>query len=216
MDWDTVLNQLNDLPGTFKRTGSTYAQWVNSLTAAQHRMTNAADGIIAQANFSTTSAQWLNFWGMLFGVPRNNNELSSAYQSRINQTLKAYRVTPSAIIAFLQNVWGLSVTLTETVGGFGWTITLASAIPSAELGAVVLGVSQVRPAGVPFGPIYILSGGASLGTVNYFGAYRSTGAYLTNPVTTYNVVIPAGTNNAQSLLPTPFLTDPSLNPGLGN
>lgn len=53
------------------------------------------------------------------------------------------------------------------------------------------------------------------GTVNYFQAPRITGAYLEGGGSGLALNVSAYTNNSRPLLPTTYLSDPSINPNLG-
>ncbi|MHB1952938.1 MAG: hypothetical protein ACYCOU_04245 [Sulfobacillus sp.] len=221
MDWDAVNYQINDLPRTFKRTGTTY-QWLsNSLTAALHRYTNSDDGVNAQATFTNAEGKWLDTWGLLFGIKRNPYEEDSVYQNRISQTIASSGSTPVEIQEYMSLVFGTLASVDESLfasnGSFlttpEWSLKFGSSFPSTQYGTLAAALSIVRTAGIPF-YFDVLSGGLVLGTVNYLGNYRMTGDYLTTPSTHVLPSIPSSTNNAAPLLPTLYLEDTTLNPSL--
>lgn len=222
MDWNAVSYQLGDVPRTYKRSGLTYTWLNNSFVSGLHRYTNAVDGIMSMAVFSNATGKWLDVWGQLFGVGRLNSETDSAYNNRITQTLLLLKGTPLAIISFVQLTFGLTASVIENLFNAdgtamtepSWNLKFGSAFPESQYNQLAQTLAFVRPAGVPFSPFYVLGGGLYLGTLNYLGRARVTGSYLGNPQAPFNFTIPATTNNALPLLPTLFLTDPTLNPGL--
>jgi hypothetical protein len=214
MDWQEVFSQLNDLPPTFTRPGQTYQWWASALTEEFARYTTASDAYTAQVNFSEANGLWLDVWGRLYGIERDPNESDQAYQTRITATLQASHGPPLAIVSFLLLSLGIVSTVTEAIpAAVGWMVQLGGTAQLANLPQIAADLDFVRPAGVPYN-FAVLKGGCYLTTINYLGRPRVTGAYLTLPVSRIGPDIPSSTNNATPLLPTTFLTDPTLNPSL--
>jgi hypothetical protein len=215
MDFDEITYQLNDLPGTYKRPGSTYQWWVASLNSAMYRYTNAGDSIISMASFTNATGKWLNAWGQLLGnIQRINNNTDSQYKAIIQETLLAGKGPPFAIHSYIDSLYSLSPTVFENFPNVGWYIKFAASFPQSQYDSLAKSLDFVRPAGIPFNPFYVLGGGLYLGTINYLGRDKVTGSYLGNPVTPFYFTIPSSTNNSTSSLPTLFLTDPTINPGI--
>lgn len=225
MDWNAVSHQLDDVPATFKRTGATYAWLFNSFVIGLLRYTSAADGTIRQLTFQNALGTWLDTWGQLFNFRRNNNESDGQYALRIQFLLLSGKGPSIAIEKYIQVVEGLTAIVFEhtaagfeqvngdtEVTGIGYQIQIGLQTLT-QYSQIVNDLKFVRPAGVPFLPLLVLRGGLYLGTINYLGTAPSvTGAYLVDPISEIRVAIPAATNNSVPLLPTTFLTDPTLNP----
>ncbi len=213
MEWIDVYNQLNDIPTTFKRSGSTYQWFLTSFVNGQFLYTNGSDGLLNQTNFANTFGPWLDFWGKLFGVVRLNNELDASYLLRIQATVLMHKGPPNAIINYLYTSFGLSVTVSDSPASVGWALIFDTTVVNSQVNQILSSLSTVRPAGVPITSISVVSGGGILGTVNYLNAYRTTGSYLISPLTTITNQVPASANNTLPILPTVFLSDPILNTG---
>lgn len=208
MDFASVLARIDDLPPTFKRPGDTYRQWANALSAAVSRGAEAGDAVLAQLGFADAAGRWLDCWGLLFGLPRHGGEGDAAYRARITGTLTAAHSTPVAITSYLTVSQGVSASVSESLPSVGWSLAVAT--PNVNIQQIAADANVVRPAGVPFA-LEILRGGLFLSTHSFLGRPRASGAWLVDPVTTLAPSIPRSTNSAQPLLPTTFLTDPTLN-----
>lgn len=213
MDFTAVKNRLDDLPLTYKRQGSTYSKFDNAQTAALFRYTNAVDGLITQLTFSQAVGPWLNVWGQLFCIPRNANESDDAYRNRITSTLLSGRCTPVAIVDYL-GLLGYKATIEEDFVNTAFHIQFSVPLNNATLANIATNLVNVRPAGVPFLPFNTLQGGLYIGTVDFLDAPKVTGAYLDTPVSSFIPTIAQATDNNMPTLPTLFLTDPTINPGL--
>jgi hypothetical protein len=214
MDWNDVQDQLLDLPRTFKRDGPTYQSLVNSITASLMRYTGAVDGTMGQLIFTQAVAKWLDTWGRLFNIMRNDGESDPAYFNRIQFLLVAGRGTPVAMDQYIADVEGVSASVVESLPATGYSIQFRSILTLAGYLQFAENLVNVRPVGVPFLPFMIVRGGLYLGTVNYLGRPKVTGAYFSTGSAGYSPPISATTNNATPLLPTYFLTDPTINPSL--
>lgn len=215
MDFSQITAQIADLPSAFTRPGAVYQQLQNSFSGALLRGCSASDGIIGQLGFQNATGVWLDAWGKLYGLSRKANEADSVYKARITFTLLCGKGPPIAIRTFVETAEGIpDATIVENLPNVGWNMNITTSVSSETLNQVANDVVYVRPAGVPFGPFSVLRGGSYLGTVNYLGAGRVTGAYIFNPLTTFNFAIPESTNNSLSQLPTTFLSDPTINPSL--
>jgi hypothetical protein len=213
MQFQDVKARLDDLPPTFKRLGPGYQAFDLAQTAALARYTGASDGILNQLNFVQAVGPWLDAWGKLFGIPRNVNESDDTYQNRIVMTLLAGRCTPNAILIYLKTL-GITATLEEDFVNAAYHIQFTSPLTTAGFASLAQNLTAVRPAGVPFLPFQVLQGGLYVGTIDFLDAPKVTGAYLDSPLKSFTPTIALSTNNSVSLLPTLFLTDPTLNPGL--
>lgn len=210
MDWSDVQARLDDIPQTFRRSGPNYAAWRNSLTAAISRGTVGVDGTVGQIDFATATGKWLDVWGAVFSVPRQAGEGSAAYRTRIQKTCLAWYGTVPGIEAFVGFTLGITATVSEDPpAADGWVLSLPS-VTSQTLKSLAATLQNVRPAGVPY-VFSVRSSGLYLGTVNFLGAPRTTGAFL-NPAASIQPDISATTNQVVNTLPTTLLSDPTINP----
>lgn len=214
MDWNDIVKRLTDLPRGYLRIGPNFQQFQNSLTAGLVLGTSAYAGLTTQLNFGTASGHWLDVWGQIFNLPRNNNEIDVAYQTRVKLLLRSGRGTPAAIEQYVDEGLGYANTVAEDFSTVSWSLTLSQAVTNAQYLQLGNNLANVRPAGVPFLPIYVPGGGLYLGSINYLGAPSVTGAYLVNPTAGVTPAIASSTLPAQPTLPTTYLTDPTLNPSL--
>jgi hypothetical protein len=208
-----AVGQMNDLPATFKQVDATYPQLVASVAVGLAAYTDTADEIGAEAT-SITSAQygWLDVWGLLFGIQRNAGEADFLYRSRIQNTLFAWVGTRPAIIEWGTLILNQTITLTEKSGG-GFTIVFPASLSADAISSFVASLNRIRPAGVPF-QVAVQSTGLYLDTINYLDCAAVTGAYLIDSLTYLPLSIGAETANAVPILPSFYLNDPTLNPGL--
>jgi hypothetical protein len=213
MDFQDVTDRLIDLPPAYLRPGAGFQSLITSQAAAGYRYTGASDGVMNQLNFRQAVGPWLDAWGKLFTIPRNANESDDAYQNRITMTLLAGTCSPNAILIYLQSL-GLTATIVEDFVNAAYHIEFTTPLTSAAFNSLALNLASVRPAGVPFLPFQVLQGGLFLGSVNFLNAPKVTGAFLDSPLKSFTPTIAQSTNNSVPLLPTLFLTDPTLNPGL--
>ncbi len=215
MQWADIAYQLGDLPDTYKRSGPTYEWVMNSLTAALDRYTNSSNAVVSMANFANAQGKWLDFWGQLLGgISRLNEQTDEEYMALITQTILEGKGPPVAILDYVSLIYGIKANITENFPNVGWYLKFGSSFPQSEYNQLALTLGNVRPAGVPFTPFYVLGGGLYLNTINYLGRDRVTGSYIGQPVTAFNFTIPNSTNNVTSSLPTVFLSDPSINQSL--
>ena len=215
MTYLEILAQLNALPNTYVRPGSSFAALQSSRAASLFRYANAVDGLIDQLQFSNASGVWLDVWGKLFGIPRNLQESDGNYAARISATLVAGRATPVAMILYLKIALGLTATITEDFVKTAWQLHFNTPLSSTQFNQLMSNLAYVRPAGVPSLAAFGSPGGTFAGTVNYLRAPRITGAYLESGGTGLSLDVASTTNNSKPLLPTTYLSDPSLNPILG-
>jgi len=214
MDWNTIVKRLTDLPRGYLRIGPNFQQFQNSLTAGLVLGTSAYTGLTTQLNFDTAAGNWLDVWGQLFNLPRNTDEIDFAYQMRIKLLLRSGKGTAPAIEQYVNSGLGYANTTAENFSKISWTLTFLEPLTVAQYTQVAKNLVNIRPAGIPFLPMYVPSGGLYLDTINYLDAPSVTGAYLINSSAEVNPVISATTLSAQSTLPTTYLIDPTLNPSL--
>lgn len=211
MDFAAVQKQLNDLPGTFKRPDTTYLQLVDSITALLFRFTQGADGTDTQLQFQNSQYGWLDVWGLLMNVIRMLGEADANYMARIAFQVLAGGGPPLQIQKWISVVYRVSATVTENFPSVGYTITFDSAVAAAQAQAIVAGLSYVRPAGVPITAVFVVGVGTVLETVNFLAAPSVVGAYLGGSLILVPISMGATTNNATPIIPTLYLTDPTLN-----
>lgn len=220
MDFQTIHQQLDDLPATFRRPGQPYIWLVDALASCLYLLCHASDSLQAQYNFNTANNSWLDVWGDLVGILRNVTESDQVYQNRIQQTILAWRDSPLAIARFLQIVYNLVVAVLEQ-SPVGYKILFPFVSDINTITQAILELKYVRPAGVPF-QVYSEIG-TYLNTVDYYGIIgsggvagadfigRATGSYLANSQPLV-LNIPASTNNAVGIIPSLIFQDPTLNP----
>lgn len=216
MQYSDVIAQLSLLPSTFLRPGNPFQFLLSAKTAALFRFTNAVDGLSNQVlNFFNAYGVWLDAWGKLWSISRNSGEIDASYLNRISATLLSGKTTPVAIELFVQLGFNIAVTVSENLSTATWSMSFPSPPSTAQYANITASLPYVRPAGVPMTAPSVGQGGTYLGTVNYLGAPRTTGAYLQTPQTSESTNQSAYTNSSTPLLPTTFLSDPTLNPNLG-
>ena len=213
MNFAAVLAQIGDLPPTFRPQGNPYAQLAASLAAAESLFTTGADATMQQVMaFSQAIDGWIDLWGLLFGVPRNDGEGNVPYALRITETVLAWVGTLPAIQVWL-NLFAPGGTVAKNPSGLGYAITLPATMTAAQVAAFVVSLGRIRPAGVPFA---LSQGGTGLylGAEAFVGDGITIGAYLSPGAAAKALNLNATTPSAQPLISTCFLTDPNLNPGL--
>ena len=216
MNFAQVQNILTDLPSTFLRPQAPFTQWLDSLTNGLTRYASAMDALSQQvAIFSQARFGWLDIWGLLFNVPRFSNEADQVYAARIQYIITAGGGTPVGIATWIYHVWGIEVTVTESLPTIGYSLLFPAETTDTQIADIVVSLARVRPAGVPIINISRVYGGLYLETINFLDLAPSVmGAYLAGQSSNAAGELSAGTNNAQPILPTLFLTDPTLNPSL--
>lgn len=210
MDFLTVLSRLENLPSTFLRDDNTFGAWENSQAFQLSEYTQGVDALALQANFSNSSGNWVDVWGELFGIPRNNNEATSTYKTRISTILQFPISTVFAVEQYSSTFWGQPITVTESTSGVGYTILLPSNIDTSQINTYLDNLAKVRPAGVPFLVSQNLET-SFLNTISYVGSPGWGGAYLGGYSKPVSNQIPQPTINSQPILPTYLLSDPILN-----
>jgi hypothetical protein len=214
MNWEDITTVLNSLPSTYRRNGGNYAAFQNSLVAGISRFTLGIDSIAGQASFATPPVgKWLDAWGRLFAVPRNNGESDAAYYMRVKETLVAWRATIPGMEDYMQFALGITAMVEENFPQVGWSLIISSLLTAAQLAALITNLAFIRPAGVPF-KVFGRRGGLYLSTVNFLHGTRVTGSWLIPGAIFLPLTIPSSTNNAVPTLPTTWLTDPTINPSL--
>jgi hypothetical protein len=213
MQWSDVLARLNDLPSTFLRQGPNFTEFQNSLVNGLHKFTNGTEGAINQAQPTQAIGRWLDVVGRARNIPRFNNEADAAYLERITYLLTTPGGPPSAILGLLGILGLVNTTLTENFATCSWSASISSGLGAARLSQITTSLGYVRPAGVPYN-LGVSTGGLYLNTLNYLGRPRVTGAYLVSSINAAALNMSTNTNNAICLLPTTYLTDPTLNPSL--
>ncbi len=210
-----VLAQLLDLPPTFKRPGVIFTQIYNSLAAGEASYALASDGSIPPQTMPRALGPWLTVWGQIFGIPRLAQEADLAYSARIRNSLTSPVGTPQAIQAWSRYFLNSTqVTVVENLNsGVGYVIEIPAGLPTQLLENWLESLDRIRPAGVPFS-VVLQTNPLMLGTYSYIGASRFAAAYLGFGTSSYNPSFDALTPNAEPLISTVLLDDPSLNGGL--
>lgn len=214
MNWDDVATVMNSLPGTFRRTGRNYDRWQNSLVSGISRFTLGIDSVSQQDRFDTPPVgKWLDAWGRLFAVPRNNGEADAAYFTRIQKTLVAWRATVVGMEDYLEFALGIQATVEENFPEVGWSLLITSLLTAAQLAALIPNLAFIRPAGVPF-KVFGRRGGLYLSTIDFMFGTMVSGSWLVPGAIFLPLTILPSTNNTVPTLPTTWLTDPTINPSL--
>jgi hypothetical protein len=213
MDIAAVLAQLRDLPPTFQPNGNPFTQIQAALAQAEALMTSSADQTFAQvAQFDGAVDGWIDLWGLLFGLPRQDGEGNLPYATRIGETVLANVGSLAAIQVWI-NLFAPGGSVAVNQSGVGYTINLPP-MTKTQAGFFLASLNNIRPAGVPF-VVNIATGIAMfLGTETFLGAVQIEGAYLINSLATLFGSIGSTTPSAQPLIPTLFLSDPALNAGV--
>ena len=214
MDFAAVQYYLSDLPRNFKREGNTYLWWQNSLNNGINQWTSGVDGVMSQMTFANARWGWLDLWGNLFNVPRSPNQTDAQYKAIIQNTLTARGGTPVTLKYYMDWGYGVSASISENFNLTSWALNLNEALPGENYNQLASNLGTFRPAGVPFTPFYIATGGNYISTVNFFGVSRVPGSWLTSAKIAQGFTLSAGTPNSVSRIPTTFLTDPIINPSL--
>ena len=210
MNFDDVQNQLDDIPSSFKRFGYIFAGLISSLTAILARNTQALDQLATMIDINSARWGWLDSIGQLYSIPRNQYETDPQYRTRLIGTLNAHTGTPQAIVSFIKLALNLDTTIIENFNVVDYQINFTNPPSQGTLQNVALSIVRVRPAGVPFLPLYQVTGGIYLNTCNYLNTRFITGSYFSQPHSSISIFLAQNTNNPPALLPTQLLTDPYI------
>lgn len=211
MNFDEVKGQLEDLPSTFKRFGPVFAGLISSLAAALTRSTDSIDALTPNnINLPTAKWGWLDAIGKLYGIQRDQYETDPQYRTRLQGTLTATKGTPQSIVNFIKLALNLNSSITENFDLVSYQINFTNPPSQQTLQQVAIAINWVRPAGVPFLPLFQLKGGLYLSTLNYLGVKNVTGSYLSRPQVSIDINIGPNTNSPKPLLPTTYLSDPYI------
>lgn len=209
MDFPAIEATLNDLPDTFKRTGAPYTQLIDSIASALALYTVSSDATFGQVTaFSSAVNGWLDIWGLLFGVPRDQNQADSVYQTYIQSVLNAWVGTVPAIQRWM-NMFAPGGTVIENSPGY--ILSFPGVTTLAQIQSFLRLFNRIRPNGVPF-QIQQAGLGLYLGTEEFLGDGRVVGNYLTSLSSSVGLLLSASTPNAVPLLADVLVNDPTLNP----
>lgn len=178
MDFLSIVNQLNDLPATFRRPGTPYTWLIDSLATCLYLMCQASDSLQAQYNFLTSTNGWIDVWGDLCGITRNTNESNVVYLPRIQNTVLAWRDSAVAIEKFLNIAENIQAAVLEQ-NPVGYKLLFPYLTDINRITQAVLDLKYVRPAGVPFTVFSEI--GTYLNTVDYYGKLGTTFTIAGNP-----------------------------------
>lgn len=214
MDMPAVLGTLNDLPRTFRKTAAPYTQVIDSIAASLAAYTNGTDATGTQISaFGLAVDGWLDVWGLLFGVPRNQQEANSVYATRIARTVLAWVGTLPAIQMWI-DWYAPGGSVSENASGLGYVINLPPYMTTAQIADFLASLDRIRPAGVPFS-LTQTNTGLYLGTEVFLGDARVMGSYLATSPTNGAPDVAATTLSSRPILPALYLEDPYLaEPGL--
>lgn len=212
MDLGAIYGVLGDLPSTFRRAGAPYTQFVDSTATSLVELTAGADAVWTQVLvFGNALDGWLDTWGLLWGIPRTDNEGNGPYAVRIQETVLAVVGTMPGMQIWI-DLFAPGGSVAENASGLGYKITLPPSMTSAQIDAFLLTLNRVRPIGVPF-TVEQLSAGTFLGTIAFLGSgSRVPGDYLSANPTSVGLPIGANTLSARPLLPSLLFVDPTINP----
>jgi hypothetical protein len=215
MNFAAVLAQLNDLPSAFTRPGPPYTWLAASLAVSDALSTETCDDTVAQTlTFANAQDGWIDVWGLLFNMPRNQNEANSLYAARIQETVLAWVGTLPALQAWIA-LFAPGGSIAENISGLGYVITLPAAMSQTQVQNFLQSLNRIRPAGVPFS-VNVAAGGLFAGTANFTGGGGGgvMGDYLSAATSSLALGISPTTQNSVPLLPTTLLVDPTINPSL--
>ena len=126
---------------------------------------NNKDGAIAQFDMRSSSGKWLDYWGLLFGVNRTNNEYANdyAYRTRLQSFLSSVSVNNLAIENYVTantgrdvsvkdggRPYSLSGTSQTSTGIATFSANSTSFVLSLSSGSVSLGQSVVANTAAAF------------------------------------------------------------------
>ena len=210
MDLPAVAAVLNDIPDTFRRPGPPYSQVIDLLAVSLALYTVGADATFSQvAAFSNATDGWLDIWGLLFGVPRDQNEANALYASAIQSVVQAWVATVPAIQAWM-DLFAPGGVVLENSGSVGYTLAFSGVTPIAQIQSFLRLFGRIRPNGVPF-QITQAGLGLYLGTEEFLGDGRMVGNYLTSLSTPVSLFVSPFTPNTAPLLADLLLNAPILN-----
>jgi hypothetical protein len=204
-----VLATLNDLPNTFKRDGPPYTQFIDSLASSLALYTVGVDATFGQATaFENAVDGWLDIWGLLFGIPRDQNQANTTYQTHIKSIMNAWVGTVPAVQAWM-DLFAPGGNVVENTSG-GYVLLFSGSTTLVQIQSFLRLFNRIRPNGVPF-QIEQAGLGLYLGTEEFLGDGRVVGNYLTALSTAVGALISATTSNAVPLLADLLLNDPTIN-----
>lgn len=206
-----VQAQLLDLPPTFMRPGSVFAQIYASLAAGESTYTIASDGSAYSISMPTSLNGWLQVWGEILGIPKNPGESDFFYSVRIQATLAAPVGTPAGIQSWSRFILGTNgVVVSENLNAGGYTISIPTGLSTGAISNWLMSLNRIRPAGVPF-TLAEDTNPLILGTYSFIGASGFAGAYLGSGTQNVSLNLSASTTNSQPLTSEILLIDPFLN-----
>ncbi len=209
MDTPAIYKQLLDLPAVFKPGDATFNAVMTSILDELNNLGATTNALQAQLSFPTANAGWLDLWGNFFGIPRNSAESDTAYNYRIQQTLLGWASTVAGIGKYIESVYGVNVTITENLVNGGFSITFTTPLTNNLYLEIANGLNHIRPAGVPFLPLLVVSGGSFIKTNFFLGMSSSGGAYLDSPVQDFTPAIPPNSNAWRGSIPSQFFNFPT-------
>ena len=210
IDFPAVIATLDDLPDTFKRVGPPYTQIIDSLASALSLYTLGSDATFGQvASFADTVDDWIDIWGLLFGIPRDQNEANAAYKAHIQKVMTAWVGTVPAIQAWM-DLFAPGGTVLESQGG-GYIMSFTGVTSLTQIAAFLRLFNRIRPNGVPF-QVQQAGLGLYLNTEEFTADGRVVGNYLTSLSSAIALALGASTPNAVPLLATILIEDPTVNP----
>lgn len=208
MDTQSILDQITDVPATFKSTDPTYQYIANALTIGMRGLADTYHNLVNQMFFNNPSSSWLQYWGELLGIPELAGEEDGVYATRIMNELTAWVGTANGILLILQEVYGITATISENLTSGGYTIGFTIPLSSSQLDNITSTLARIRPAGVPFN-YNIIQAGAFLGATSYTRMRYSSGAFLSGASSTISPGSPINTNSIISNISLSFFNIPS-------
>jgi hypothetical protein len=162
-----ALQQILDVPTTFKRPDLTYDQLMASIAAALTLLSASNTAQLDETSYDDASAGWIDVWGALGGIPRRTGEADDVFHARTPNMLLAWRDSVVAIRTWLKVVENLPNTqVVENLPRLGYTVTVPATLTPNRLKQILTDLAWVRPAGMPFNFVSA-TGGTYLTTVNY-------------------------------------------------
>lgn len=210
MQTPAIQAQLGDLPTPFKPGDPVWLAVMNSFLAAMNAQGGTTDALIQQLSFPMATGKWLTFWGLFFGIPRFSGESDAFYANRIELTILGWASTVAGVGAWIEGIFNVPVAITENIPSQpGYSIIFDFPLSANNLTAIASGLSRIRPAGVPFLPFLVASGGLFLGTEVFLGMSFAPGAYLGSGSTSFSPSIGLTTNAWSGNIPVNYFNLPN-------
>lgn len=170
MNLEELLNFFNNLPPSVLKTNGNpnISNLIGSIVLTLSSYTGGWEQWMENmSSLSPQAGNFLDSMGAYFGIDRQSNETDGNYAAKITLALYNTFGSPQAILNMLQEVYGVSATVTN-LPTVGYSLSLQS-YPAQYINIIVGALKYARPAGVPF-YLYSATGGPTVGSSLYLGA----------------------------------------------